>query len=273
MLRALALLAARATPNFARQWMHRHNNVYNALRRLFGRLMGGAPVEIRSGPMKGMKLAPSEHVSHAHIRGTYELGTQQALDRLVQPGFICYDLGASIGYLSLLMARKAKHVFAFEPAPHAAAEMRRQMTVNGAVNITVVGDPVSDGEREVSFALTDVAFGSGINETQTRWPVIKLRSTTLDIFAASHPVPDLLKIDVEGEEGRVLEGARNLLLTKRPTVCCELHSKEAAEAVMRVLSECLYEVATLEGQPFAVGENIVAGDVQVIGTPRQPAEG
>jgi FkbM family methyltransferase len=230
-------------------------------------MMGSNAVTIQSGPMKGITLVPSEHVSHAHVRGIYEIGTQEALDRLVKPGFICYDLGASIGYLSLLMARKAKHVFAFEPAPHAVTEMRKHIAANGVTNITIVQDPVSDSEREVVFALTDVAFGSVINETQTRWPVIKLRSTTLDLFAANHPAPDFIKIDVEGEESRVMEGARNLLETKRPVICCELHSREVAEEVMQILLRHRYSLATLEGTPFVARGPIVAGDVQVICTP------
>src|SRR5438477_7633364 len=49
-----------------------------------------------------------------HMDGTYEL---EAVDRLIKPGFACDDLGARIGLISLLMAHKAKHEYAFEPAP------------------------------------------------------------------------------------------------------------------------------------------------------------
>jgi FkbM family methyltransferase len=233
-------------------------------------MLGSGTAVIESGPMKGLKLVLGPNVSHAHIRGVYERETLEAIDRLVKPGFICYDLGASIGYLSLLMARNARHVYAFEPAPHAIEELRKQAAVNQMTGIiTVVPTPVSNNVREVSFAVTDVAFGSAINETQTRWPIHRLTTTTLDLFVRDHPAPDFIKIDVEGEEGLVLDGARALLANKRPAICCEVHSPEAAEQVLRVLGDWQYEVARLNGDPFEVTKDIRGGEVQVICLPRE----
>jgi len=229
--------------------------------------MGARIAVIENGPMRGLKLVCGPHVSHAHLRGVYESDTLIAVDRYVQPGFICYDLGASIGYISVLMARKASHVYAFEPAPHASAEVRRNAEANQLTNITIVPVPVSDSEREVSFCLTDAAFGSAINETETRWPILKLKTITLDHFAAENPQPDFIKIDVEGEEGAVLEGAREILRTKRPIICCELHSTAAANRVCNVLTEFGYSIRSLSGEPFALGTEVVAGELQVICLP------
>ena len=161
---------------------------------------------IASGPLEGLKLAVSQHTSHAHIGGTYEIHTQLAVDRCVKPGFVCYDLGASIGFLTLVMARKASHVFSFAPAPHAAGELNKQIAINNFENVTIVPRPISDCDREVQFALTDVAYGSAIVTNSTKWPTLTLRTMTLDEF--THSFPDFVKIDVDGEEGRVLAGAR-----------------------------------------------------------------
>jgi len=103
--------------------------------------------------------------------------------------------------MTLLMARTAKHVYSFEPAPTPSPKR---------------------------FCLTDGAYGSAINETETRWPVLQLRTTTLDLFAKVHPIPDFLKIDVEGEEGAVLDGAVGLQARRKMSICCEIHSREAA---------------------------------------------
>ena len=83
--------------------MERRAHVFRT-RRLFGRMMGPMAVTVQFGPMKGIKPIPSERVSHAHVRGIHEIGTQETLDCLEKPRFICYDLGASICYLSLLEA-------------------------------------------------------------------------------------------------------------------------------------------------------------------------
>lgn len=267
MWRRIVISGAHYASRFLRAWIHRHQGVDHLARKVFSSLLGTEPVTIPAGPMRGIKLVPSPHVSHAHLRGVYEQGTLQVIDRYVRSGDVCYDIGASIGYLSLLMARRARLVYAFEPAPHAVAEMRRQVAVNGFGNIVIVTSPVTDSEREVSFALTDGAYGSGIQEEPTKWPVIRLQSTTLDLFIRDHSAPDFVKIDVEGEEGRVLEGARRLLETAHPIICCEVHSASAAAHVQRVLADYGYFLKRLDGKPFTPGQYIKPGDVQVLCLP------
>jgi FkbM family methyltransferase len=263
----LAVWGARIAPKPLKDWIHHTPVLDRFSRRVYGELMGSRIAIVESGPMRGLKLVSGPHVSHAHLRGVYELDTLIAVDRYVRDGFICYDLGASIGYISVLMARRASHVYAFEPAPHAAEEIQRNAAANQMTNISIVPLPVSDNVREVSFCVTDAAFGSAINETETRWPILKLETTTLDRFAAENPAPDFIKIDVEGEEGAVLEGARDLLRMKRPIICCELHSTAAANRVITLLNEFGYSIRTLHGEPFEMGTEIVAGELQVICLP------
>lgn len=269
MLRRLITLAARHTPAAVKRAVHRNPSLYRMARRVFSKVASyeGTVAQIDSGPMAGLRLVISEHTSHAHISGTYERETQDAIDALVEPGSVCYDLGASIGYLSLLMARKAREVFAFEPAPHAVEEIRRHAEANAFRNITVVCSPVSDCERDVEFSLTDVAFGSCITSGDTPWRKLKLRTTTLDAFVSSHPFPDFIKIDVEGEEGRVLKGARSILREKRTPICCELHSEQCAREVLEILSEYGYRASTLNGTPFELHRPVIAGELQIIALP------
>jgi FkbM family methyltransferase len=270
MVRQVAVALARATPQSIKDVVHRNRLLYRLTRRTFGFLTSveHQPILIREGPMAGLRLAPSEHVSHAHISGTYEAETQRALDSLLEPGFICYDLGASIGYLSLLMARKAKHVYAFEPAPHAAVEIRRSMEANGFAHYTVVNSPVSDCVGVVKFGLTDVAFGSGIARSETKWPTIELTTTTLDDFAASSGAyPDLVKIDVEGEEARVLRGATQILGRRRTRLLVELHSREVAVECSEILRQKRYTLLTPAREPFEIPAIVTPGDVQIIALP------
>ena len=268
MLRSIAVISARLMPGRLKRWIHKHKYLSRFARKTFARVvtLDGNVVAIESGPLKGVKLVISEHVSHAHISGKYELETQLALDRLISPGFVCYDLGASVGYLSLLMSLKARHVYSFEPAAHAIAEFRRHIAANDLRNITIVEKAVSDCERTVEFGLTDNAYGSRIVEPGTS-NSLEIMTTTLDVFGASHPRPDFLKIDVENEEGRVLEGARTILRENRPTICCELHSVEAAQAVETILHEYGYKILTMDGEPFRIPEPVIPGDLQVICLP------
>lgn len=233
----------------------------------YGLMIKNKVITIEEGPMRGIKLAASRHTSHAHLRGSYEREVQDAIDSMVRPGDVCYDLGASIGYMTLLMARKAKQVFAFEPAPHAIAELERHVAANGLQNVTVVPSPVSNCVKTVRFCLTDVAYGSGINDTETRWPVLNLETTTLDLFVRDHPVPDFLKMDVEGEEGAVLDAAHSILSQHKTSICCEVHNREAACSVIRTLEQFGYRPTLLDGSPAKPPEKVVAGEFHILARP------
>jgi FkbM family methyltransferase len=258
---------AKRTPKPVKDVIHHVRFLDKALMNVYGSMLQGQVMPIAEGPMRGIKLAASQHTSHAHINGTYEREVQVAIDSMVRPGDICYDLGASIGYMTLLMARKAKHVYSFEPAPHAANEMKAHLAANGFENVTIVPSPVSDGVREVRFCLTDGAYGSAINDTETRWPVLQLQTTTLDLFAKDHPIPDFLKMDVEGEEGRVLDAAQTLLAQRKTRICAEVHNREAAASVLGTLKRFGYTVTLLDGSPAKVPDTVMAGEFHIMARP------
>lgn len=272
MLRSLAISVARSLPPGLKQKLHNVRSLDNLTRKMYGAAVGSAPIPIADGPMKGILFAGGEHLSHAHISGTYERDLVDAIAKYLKPGMVCYDIGASIGYLSMQMAAKAKHVYAFEPQPTAANEIRRHCQANGFTNVEVVNNPVTDRVTEVVFAMTDVAYGSGIDWKQKddRWEKLTLESTTLDLFAESHAGPDLLKMDIEGEEGRAMAGGMKMLAKYRPVVFCELHGPEPAKATCQVLNEVGYKVFYLTGEEFFPEKEstIIPGMLQVVALPQ-----
>jgi len=257
------------TPTFIKKWIQKNPAMYHFLRRTFSFFVGlfGNTVAIESGPLKGMILVVDEDVSHAHIRGTYELETQLAIDKMVSPGSVCYDLGASIGYLSLLMARKAKVVYAFEPSSEAAAEIRKHAAANRLDSVIIVPSPVSDVVRTVRFTKPGNTYGSRIAEGRSKWPTVELITITLDDFVRANPAPDFIKIDVEDEEAKVLRGARSILSQRKTTICCELHSEQSARDVREILLEYRYKVTDLQGRPFEITGPVVPGEVQILALP------
>jgi FkbM family methyltransferase len=220
---------------------------------------------VQSGPMARVTLRTSKDVSHAHIRGTYEYGVQEAIASSVRTGMVCYDLGASIGYMSLLMAHcGASQVFSFEPAPHAAGVLAQQAAANKWTHrIKHVPLAVSDCAKTVTFSLTDNAYGSRIGEFGQQHMTVQC--TTLDTFAAEHGYPDFIKMDVEGEEVSVLRGA-TAVLRRKPTLCIEIHGREQAIGVSEILAQYGYTLSLItEGgmKPYQAGE-AKPGDVQVL---------
>ena len=273
-LTSSAVGVARWLPVGFKQWVHNHRRLDGITRRLFSATLGTTLVPIQDGPLAGIRLAASEHISHAHISGSYERRVEEAMARLLRPEYVCYDLGASIGYLSLLMARTCRFVYCFEPAPHAAAEIARNMAANGFNNYTVIPSPVTDTVRQVRFAVTDVAYGSGISEKATGWPELMLTSTTLDRFIQVHQAPDFVKIDVEGEEDRVLAGAEELLEGCATVFLCELHSREDAEQCRAIFDEHRYVMTALDESPVQWDTDISAGsEFHIIARPCQALGG
>ena len=269
LLQRVGVKVAGSLPTGLKRWIHRHRMFDTATRRWYGAMVAGTAV-IESGPLAGVRLCAGEHVSHAHIRGTYELATQEAIAASVRPGMVCYDLGASIGYLALLMAhRGARRVYAFEPAPHAQSILAAHIRENGMEDrIELVPVVVADRPQKVRFGLSRSAYGSRIVDADRQGEHIDVTATTLDDFVETHDPPDFIKIDVEGAESAVLRGGRRVL-ERRPVICVEIHSHEQALAVSQILSEYGYTLSqiTESGQtPYSPGE-ARPGDVQVMAVP------
>lgn len=164
---------------------------------------------------------------------------------------VFFDVGAWQGYFSLvaashLQARSAAH--AFEMRPHgvdALNERLRGIELPGSVHIRLVG--LSDhhvGKTRIWYARMKMfeCEPEPREYQESLWRRLKfflhgnkeraLRSadlmvTTLDRYCDDHGVaPELLKIDVDGYEGKVLRGARNMLRNAAPTILLELHKDE-----------------------------------------------
>jgi len=185
------------------------------------------------------------------------------LKRLARPGGVVLDVGANIGVYSMLFARwggSAGRVFAFEPAPSTLELLRAHLRLNQLeAQVEVVAQAVSDKVGEAVFythsfsgenSLNPVFSARGDIASSVRVPV-----TTLDQFCqARNLAPTLIKIDVEGFELQVLQGARETILRHRPALVVEMHThiwpdiKVRPEAMAALLGELPYTVTPIEGQ-------------------------
>ncbi len=189
------------------------------------------------GPLRGCRLAMPALECPAYPRGTYEPHVARTLRTHVRPGDVVYDVGAHIGYLTLLAARLAAaegHVYAFEAHPRNRALLERNIQMNRAGNVTVVPAAVSDHGGEVEFALFSYSFVGRIvdAETPADGERVRVPALTLDEFltTGARP-PQVLKIDVEGAEARVLAGALKLIEQHRPVIIAEVREGECERVV------------------------------------------
>jgi FkbM family methyltransferase len=145
----------------------------------------------------------------------------------LRPGHVCFDIGANVGYYTILASRLVGprgRVFAFEPLVRNVAYLYRHVYLNRADNVTIVPAACSDALRLASFLPGDnVAVGHLVGEENgSGVPVVTVAVD--QIVELTGVVPNVLKIDVEGAELSVLRGASDTLAAARPIVFLSTHS-------------------------------------------------
>ena len=193
----------------------------------------------------------------------YEPAFADAMRRLVRPGFACADIGAHIGYHTLLLAMLSGpdgRVVAFEASALNARTAARSVALNGleerveVVHAAVVADDVESvalfgGRSGGGTEWTTSADFAAREDARPRRAAAKVPGVSLDGRHAAGERFDLLKIDVEGGEGAVLAGARRMLREVRPIVVLEFH-REAGWPAIPELLEAGYRLTSLEGEPL-----------------------
>jgi FkbM family methyltransferase len=198
-----------------------------------------------------------------YYAGTYEPGVVRFIERELQRGDTFMDVGAHIGVHSLVAARRlrdlgAGRVIAFEPTEDSAEKIRRAAARN-RLDLTVVEAGLSDA-RGTAELRTDPDYGledAGVRSQYGSGQVVQqIPLMTFDAWANEVGLQrlDVVKIDVEGAEPRVLAGMQESLARLRPrSLVVELKATtlERADtdgtAVRRLLDDAGY---TPVGQPL-----------------------
>jgi FkbM family methyltransferase len=149
---------------------------------------------------------------------SFEPETTHRLFELLKPGQVFVDVGAHIGYYTLLGARAVGpqgHVYAFEPAPPNLALLARNIHANGYESrVTVIPKAVLNNRGRVQFFLNaeDTGSNSLFIVSPTPGVTVNVETITLDDFfrQAGWPVVHTMKMDIEGSEKAALEGMREL---------------------------------------------------------------
>lgn len=182
--------------------------------------------------------------SQRHLLGSYEPHMQAALAKWVRPGDTVYDIGAHAGfhslYAALLVGNKGR-VIAFEPHPGNRASLQRQAALNPSLAVSVLAYALSDQTAQLAMSVTGDSSQASIAHDGE----LQVEARRLDDLLSQGvvPPPDLLKIDVEGHEAAVLQGARATLSSYRPVILCDYNDHNTLEIVTQALLGLEYEVA------------------------------
>ena len=152
------------------------------------------------------------------IHGIHEPFETEVIRSRVRRADVVFDIGANIGYYTILFATLVGpegHVFAFEPEASNLQLLRKNVSVNGLTNVTIVPQAVSDHGGE-----TELYISHGTSCMHSLYPSkftghsVKVGVLRLDDFVNQRSLrPSLIKLDVEGAEYRALLGLRNFLGT------------------------------------------------------------
>lgn len=179
-----------------------------------------------------MNLDLSEYLqAHLFAFGSYELPTVRFLHRYLRSGDVAFDVGAQIGYLSLIMATAAQRgttVYSFEPETTNASRLQKNVQLNAADNIHIERFALSDRDGTLKLYLSrDNNAGTHstiLIEQNVSSDYVEIPAMTLDSFVAANSISrlDLVKIDVEGGELEVVLGGKNTLDTLHPVLIMEV---------------------------------------------------
>ena len=211
-----------------------------------------AVMTVRSGLNAGMKWVAGSSI-HGCWLGHYEQEKQALVTRLVKPGMKIFDIGANAGFYTLAFSSltgAAGHVWAFEPFAENAANVLHHLRLNAVDNVTLVQAAVADRPGVAGFQIAQ-SNSMGMLAKHARGYLVPTVALDALIQEGTVPTPDLIKMDVEGAEASVLEGAKALLRHRTTVLLIALHGETPMRDCLKLLHQAGYTAYRLDGQALA----------------------
>ena len=181
-------------------------------------------------------------------------GEVQFLRSIAKPGMQVIEVGANRGVTAVALAKAVGadgHVYAFEPVPEYYRQLKESLSLNRADNVSAYR--LALGNRSGRIRFYKHGGGNGIVQTEGA-EALWVYATTAAHFIADRRIGriDLLGMDCEGSELRVLEGARQVLQKDHPRIFCEIHREyldelgQSVENVVQFLRALGYDLRPLQ---------------------------
>jgi FkbM family methyltransferase len=155
--------------------------------------------------------------------GYVDWGSEEYLIKHLEPEKTFLDIGANIGYYSLLISSYCRSIYAFEPDPRSLAALEQNASkVN---NITIIQEAVYSEVGEMPLDISNLPEFSNLQKNSDKIGCVNVKVNTLDNFAREHPELRItaIKTDVEGADFDVLLGGKNLITRDQPLILSEIY--------------------------------------------------
>ena len=216
------------------------------------------------GLYRGIKLNVNIKNQLGLILYPNEISLQRFLKENLNDGDIAFDIGSNIGYTSILASRfvgKTGHVYSFEPINETYLILKKNISLNNCKNVTVINKALSNQIGEVEFNIPEngeiLSMSSmvwGKNSKNNKKQIVK----TIKIDADSNfknLSPKIIKIDVEGAEGLVVEGMQKIISRCKPYLYIEC-SEIGRKTTWTILKSLNYSCFKAENKEEIVDFNL-----------------
>lgn len=249
---------AQLLPASTKQAIYRNRFIANLVRSTLNLAVpdGLSVVGIAAGAAENLQMELDLKTEKDYWLGTYEPEVQNGISELVKPGDIIFDIGANIGFLTLLFARQtgAKgHVHAFEALPANILRLKQNIDRNNfQERVTVIPAAVLDKSGPVEFFIGPSSGmgkveGSAGRDSIEYTDSIRVEGLSIDeyIELGGNIPANIVKIDIEGGEVLAVPGMQKLIHNHRPIVMIELHGSKAAKICWEILNQEKYQICRM----------------------------
>jgi FkbM family methyltransferase len=257
--------------------------LWTTLNSMLDRSPRDVDVQVKGG--WSMRLNLSEEVDRLiYFWGAYELNESWLIEQLLRPGDTFVDVGANIGYFTLLGSRcigANGKVIACEASPDTARKLRENVDRNGAQNVSIREVAAGDHEGVVEIGRI-YTQNAGMNTLRCQGRALEswqVPMKTLDGILQDAGAIRLVKIDIEGAELMALRGfERRLRAADAPDVLCEVTDRYlrdlggSAEELMRLMQDCGYSAFGFHrkvGRAVSVSDVLSCDQMNVLFTRRE----
>lgn len=184
------------------------------------------------------------------IDGAFEKEEIKFIIKKLSKGDIAYDIGANVGYFSVVMSTIvgiSGKVFSFEPMPNNLKKLKSNIALNNANNITIKEVALSNttGTLQMYSPVDDLAFASIYDSDSTvseKENLVNVTTDTLDNIwrDSGKPSVSIIKLDVEGAETSVLNGAKKCIQECRPVILLEANNKGELNKIIEIMRPLNY---------------------------------
>lgn len=197
--------------------------------------------------------------NHGYWLGSHEYAKRRLFEKIISKGSIVFDIGAHVGFYTLLASKlvgSAGIVFAFEPMPRNLFFLKEHLSLNRCTNVSVIEAAVSN---RTGTTLFDEGPHHSMGHISTQGSLtVKMVSLDELVLRGEIPVPDYVKIDVEGAELLVLTGAKTLLRSNHPAIFLDTHGHDIHRKCCGFLTSLNYKLQPIKGDSVNETNEILA---------------